>query len=462
VFEGGICMDFKKKYLEKYFQEVAPKEFYRSIFPAGELQEKGVYGDNKYNAIAVELGKDKIKRYTITDDLDMIDELLYSENFIIVSPITYVGKNRNSDNARMMYALAIDLDGINKEINIIDLFHQIEKVEHLPRPTYTVISGGGLHLYYVFQNPIPLFKNIVQQLTNLKNDLTRKIWNGYVTDLNDKVQYQSIFQGFRLVGGVTKSGSRTRAYKTGEKVTIEYLNEFVFDFKNQVTQFTYKSNLTLEEAKNKFPEWYARRIIEKQPRGTWTCKRDLYDWWQRRLMEIQEGHRYYGVMCLAIYAKKCGIPEKELEEDAFGMVDRLDLLTSNEDNHFTREDVFAALELYNDNYITFPIDTISQLTELRIDKNKRNGRKQSDHLQAEYWINEKGRPEVNTCRQNRELALKFMRDNQLINGRPKGSGTAQTKVSKWQQEHPNGKKADCIRDTGLSKPTVYKWWTSEQ
>ena len=421
-------MDFKQKYLEKYFEAIASKEFYRSIFPEGELQKKGVYGDNKYNAIAVELGEDKIRRYTITDDLDMIDELLQSENFIIVSPITYVGKSRNSDNARMMYALAIDLDGVNKEINIIDLFHQVEKVEHLPRPTYTVISGGGLHLYYVFKDPIPLFKNIVQQLTNLKNDLTRKIWNGYVTDLNDKVQYQSIFQGFRLVGGVTKSGSRTKAYKTGEKVTVEYLNEFVFDSKNQVKEFTYKSSLTLEEARNKFPEWYERRIIEQKPRGTWICKRDLYDWWQRRLLEIQEGHRYYGVMCLAIYAKKCGIPEKELEADAFGMVERLDLLTSNEDNHFTREDVLAALELYNDNYITFPIDTISKLTEIRIDKNKRNGRKLDQHIKM-----------VNSLRVMRRDVLG---ENEYKNsGRP----TVQDKVNQWKREHPNGKKADCIR-----------------
>lgn len=31
-------------------------------------------------------------------------------------------------------------------------------------------------------------------------------------------------------------------------------------------------------------------------------------------------------------------------------------------------------------------------------------------------------------------------------------------VQKWRLEHPEGKKADCIRDTGLTKPTVYKWW----
>ena len=436
-------MDFKEDYLSKHFEEIAPKEFYRNIFLKGELQEQGVYGDKKYNAIAVELA-DKIKRYTLTDDLKVLDDLFRSENFIIISPISYVGKSRTSDNARMMYALAIDLDGINKEINMIDLFHQMEKVEHLPKPTYTVISGSGLHLYYVFEKPIPLFKNIVEQLTRLKNDLTRKIWNGWVTDLNEKVQYQSIFQGFRLVGGVTKSGSRTKAYVTGEKVTVEYLNQFVFDEKNQVKEFEYKSNLTLEEAKKKYPEWYDKRIVQHKARGTWTCKRDLYDWWLRRLYEIKEGHRYYGVMCLAIYAKKCGIPEEELEADAFGMVDRLDLLTSNEDNHFTREDVLAALELYNDNYITFPIDTISKLTEIRIEKNKRNGLKQKQHL----YLARRRKEDMKAI----ELPMKA----------PEGRPTAQAKVSKWQQEHPNGRKADCIRDTGLSKKTVYKWWNGER
>ena len=40
------------------------------------------------------------------------------------------------------------------------------------------------------------------------------------------------------------------------------------------------------------------------------------------------------------------------------------------------------------------------------------------------------------------------------NGRPSKANIVQL----WQQEHPNGRKADCIRDTGLSKPTVYKWW----
>lgn len=44
------------------------------------------------------------------------------------------------------------------------------------------------------------------------------------------------------------------------------------------------------------------------------------------------------------------------------------------------------------------------------------------------------------------------------NGRPKGSGTALEEVQQWQRNNPNGKKADCIRETKLSKPTVLKWW----
>ena len=31
-------------------------------------------------------------------------------------------------------------------------------------------------------------------------------------------------------------------------------------------------------------------------------------------------------------------------------------------------------------------------------------------------------------------------------------------VIEWRKAHPDGKKADCIKETGLSKPTVYKWW----
>jgi hypothetical protein len=381
---------FLHDYLENYFDEVSPREFYRDIFPAGELEEQGVQIPGKYNGVAVELLpkeqydlgdklKHNAKRYLLTDGLEILDQLLESDNFIIISPISYAGKSRQSNNARFIYAIAIDLDGITEEHYLTDLFHQIE-IEYLPKPTYTVWSGSGLHLYYQLEKPIPCFKNIVKQLAEFKTELTKKIWNVYVSELYQKPQIESLFQGFRLVGGITKGGNRTRAYSTGSKVTMEYLNTFVPE-EAAVKQFTYKSDLSLQEAEKKYPEWFKRRIIEKKPRGTWTANKAVYDWWLGKLnSQIATGHRYYGIMVLAIYAKKCGVSRDILEHDAYGLIEKMEELTISEDNHFTREDVLAALEMFNDNYITFPIDSISTLTAIAIEKNKRNGRKQADHI----------------------------------------------------------------------------------
>lgn len=437
--------DIREKYLGTFFDEVSPKEFYRGIFPEGELQEKGISGDMRYNAIAIEVLPEGLSRntnrYTINDDLEKLDELLESENFILLSPISYVGKSRKSENARFIYALAIDLDGVNNEGNMADLFHQMNHAEFLPKPTYIVSSGNGLHLYYVFEKPIPCFKNITDQLAKLKHNLTKKLWNGYVTDYSEAVQFQSLFQGFRLVGGVTKDGRRTKAYQIGEKVSVEYLNGFV-EAENQLKQYTYKSSMTLEEAKKKYPEWHEKRIEKQMPKGSWQCNRALYNWWKRKLAaEIVEGHRYYGVMCLAIYAKKCGIPKAELEEDAFGMIERLDKLTQDEGNHFTRADVLSALELYNDSYITFPIESISTLTNVRIDRNKRNGRKQVVHLERARLVQSFDDP--NGEWRNKE-------------GRP----SAEPIIKAYLKKHPEAKKSEVIRETGLSKPTVYKYYES--
>lgn len=434
-------------YLYTYYDELTPKEFYQGIFPGGELakhNEKDIPG--KYNAVAVELlpkdekNKSNAKRFILTDEMDYLDELLKKENFIIISPISYCGRSREAKNARFIYAMAIDLDGIETEQQLTDLFFQIDNGV-IPKPTYIVWSGTGIHLYFVFEKPIPCFDNITKQLAALKNDITKKIWNKNITTLYDKPQLQSLFQGFRMCGGVTKGGNRTRAFLIGEKTSIEILNRYAMRDENQVKEYTYKSNLTLKEAAAKYPSWYEKRIVKQQPKGKWICKKDLYYWWLNRVKrEIISGHRYYGIMCLAIYAKKSGVSYEELEKDAFELLERMEELTTDENNHFSREDILAALELYNDNYFTFPIDTIKQLTALDIKKNKRNGRKQADHI--EY---------MNTIRE-----FKKRMSEPMEIGRP----TKEKEILEWRRSNPNGTKADCIRELQISKPTVYKYWNT--
>lgn len=433
--------------------EVDPLTFYRDLFPEGSFEEKGVFVDGQYNGIAVEvLNRDRVLRHTVTDDLEKISELTSRDNFCLMSPISYIGKSRRSENARDMYALAIDLDGVSNEREFKFLMTQIERGEEmrafvwgLPRPTYIVSSGTGLHLYYVFSEPLRLYPNVVKELSKLKKRLTWQAWTQGASSLHDSVQYESLFQGFRVVGTITKVGTRSRAFKTGAKVDIDYLNFFVPE-EFRAENLSYTSNLSLEEAAKKYPDWYERRIVKGTPKGTWTCKRDLYDWWIRRLKDgAEQGHRYWCLMVLAVYAKKSGIEYEELSKDALGLVDFLDSLGDGTDP-FTEEDALDALEAYNDSYITYPIKTITERTGIPIERNKRNGRKQSDHVRLMSLIRDFDDPDGNW--RNKD-------------GRPKGSIKSSTpkgeQIKAYAEAHPDANHSEIARALGVSRPTVIKW-----
>lgn len=452
-------MNVLTEYLSTNYDEIEPIDFYRFIFPQGELQEKGVFEQGKYNGIIVEVErgnkkyrkgqKEKVMRHTLTDDLDKLKEVIERDNFCLMAPISYIGKARKSENARIMYAMAIDLDSLQiKEdgtpVGLTDLFHQFNKAKYLPKPTFIVSSGTGLHLYYVFEKPIRLFPHVVEQFQKYKRELTRMIWNGFVTKLEDNVQYESLFQGFRVVGTMTKKGTRARAFVIGNRVTMDYMNSFMFDeFKTD--DLVYKSNLSLEQAKEKYPEWYEKRIEKKQPRGTWVCNRALYDWWKREIFkQAKTGHRYFCMMMLAIYARKSGIEKEELEKDAFELMEVFEKKTDSEDNHFDEGDVIDALQAYDDRFITFPINSISYLTDISIQRNRRNGRKQEQHLKLARFARD----------------LNYEDEYGWINrnGRPKGAGTKQEIIQEWRKNNPKGTKKECKEQTGLTYPTIRKWW----
>jgi hypothetical protein len=95
--------------------------------------------------------------------------------------------------------------------------------------------------------------------------------------------------------------------------------------------------------------------------------------------------------------------------------------------------------MFNDNYITYPIDSITQRTAIPIQKNKRNFRKQELHLQRARAV------------QNIDYPNGEWRNKE---GRP----TKQAIIEQWQQSHPTGTKADCIRETGADRKTVSKYW----
>jgi hypothetical protein len=246
-----------------------------------------------------------------------------------------------------------------------------------------------------------------------------------------------------MPGTITKNGDRVEVFRTGERVSIEYMNSFVPDSYKIEDIKEYKSTLSLAKAKELYPEWYEKRIVKGEPRDQWVCNRGLYDWWRNRIEEeIKEGHRYYALMILSIYAIKCNISEEELRTDCYGLMKQLNELTKKPNNDFTENDVESAIQIFYDKgYVTYPRNSIAHLSGLRIEPNKRNGRTRENHLKV-----------VNEMR-------KFKRDvlnepSYEKNGRP----SAEKLVKDWRKDNPDGKKSDCIKELNLSKPTVYKWW----
>lgn len=436
----------KNEWLGQFFDEVKPMDFYRAVFPVGSFERAGHLEDEKSNGIITVIEGEKARNFIVFDELNTIDTVMGAE-FAIMSPVGYSGRNRVAKNARWLYGIAIDLDGVEMD-QIRDLFYQM-KNEILPQCTYCVNSGHGLHLYYLFEKPVPLYRHLQDQLREFKYELTAKIWNRYTSIYTerDEVQYQGIFQGFRMVGTQTKLGKRylVTAFETGERVSVEYLNGFLMDSSKAVTGFDYQSDMSLAEARNKYPEWYDRRIVNGEKKGRWHVKRDLYDWWLRKIRsgEVSVGHRYWCLSVLASYGIKCDISEDEVLTDALELLPMFDLISDDEHNRFTKRDVLDAMNMYQESYVTYSRAEIERVSGISVPPNKRNGRKQAVHLERARAV------------QNIDYPGGEWRDG---NGRK----SKMEIVREWRLSYPEGKKADCIRDTGLSKPTVYRWWEGEQ
>ena len=59
-----------------------------------------------------------------------------------------------------------------------------------------------------------------------------------------------------------------------------------------------------------------------------------------------------------------------------------DTMSVEDINRFTRDDIVCALEMFNEDYVTFPRDDIAKLSGMTMPVNKRNWRKRSDHVRV--------------------------------------------------------------------------------
>jgi len=444
-----------------------------------DIPYKDLYSIWRYNPIVVyrekKNGKVTNKHKLVLKDDEEAMQFLEGRQFAIAAPITYVGRNRNSENARFLFAFAIDLDGVGVQ-QLRNLFLQQTVIPegttrpHVPKPNIIVNSGGGLHLYYLLKEPVPIFRENVNSLNRLKECLTSKAWNEGTSPLD--AQFQGIFQPFRLPGTLTKFGVPIRAFQNLDApyYTLSDLNHSFEpgdeplkdeEIKRLERGGRKQATMTLKAAEELYPEWYEKVVIngDKMPKK-WQIKNDLYEWWLRQLRsdlrekQVKVGHRFFCILVLAIFASKCeSISKERLLKDAKSLLPKFDWLTEKEDNHFTMEDVMDAVQGYKMEHITFPKKTLEKLSGFTFPSNRRNGRKQNVHVKMMSMIRDNISHPDGKWREG--------------NGRKKGSKVSASKspaakvVKEWQKANPNGTKTQCASDSGLDRKTVAKWWGSE-
>ena len=493
------------------FRCVTPSEFYSDLFPPGSLQEPGASHDGMGNAIVIEMDGGTrwrertssdgtlvryevpvIHRHTLSEGFGGFEELrersLRDNTFVFCGPLSYWGKARTARNAHQLFAFVVDLDGVGGRQADLLLGHMESPNRYVPRPSYIVNSGTGLHLYYLLDEPVWTRPSLVPGLQEIKRNLVDLCWNGDTSRIETK-QYQGIHQGFRMVGTSTKLNGAVGNRKVDEPYEVTAFlvggdgeeafrwsladlatrvarnvgvpgskEQMAFERKLRAMIGEEEGRVTLAEARERWPGWYERRVVNGEEAGAYTCDKHLYDWYLRILTDhIEIGHRYWGVHFLAAYANKCGVDYETLERDALDLLPVLKL-SDQPGNVFTEADLFAALEFYGGGSPNAPArrvrrETVAKSTGLEMLANKRNGRDRKTHVKIMTAIRDIEHPDGSWM--NKE-------------GRPKGSPNKhypkRDAVVAYAREHPDATQREISAATGVSLPTVNKWvrWMREQ
>jgi hypothetical protein len=403
----------KNMVLDGACEQVSPYEFYEDIF--GDIE-------TVLPVVIIEDDETKhIQAMSISDAL----VLGQARNDVLIGGCTYFNNWISKKSAREIHSFIIDLDNAYSGTILYALQHDwknaTEKV--LAKPTYIVNSGTGLHLYYVLSEPIPAYKSSIEKLD--------KIYRQLAIQQSERIyierQVQWFGQDFRIAGGLNKYGWENTVFRYSDKWDIDKLAKAV-GLDLHITRYGEKRT-TKPKEKPKHTKY--------KKRTGWKCNEGFYTYSLEQCKDkTHEGNRYMSMCALSVIAYKCGIDEERLENDLKSL---LPIYNKGAVRQIKEKEIQSAMKMYNERAAVAPRESLEHWQGWEYHPIKRNGRKRPVHLQRARAV------------QNIDYPNGEWRNKE---GRP----TKQAVIEQWQQSHPNGTKADCIRETGASKPTVYKYW----
>lgn len=424
----------KNRILSRYYEATPYFDFVGDVFPGVE-RLMVVTGDTTYKEM----------------DLDELMEYQASRSNVYVAPASFINGCYSGTTCQNLHALVVDIDRIHPET--LDVIIENGNLgNRIPMPTYIVNSGSGVHFYYVFQEPVPYYhvnRKILKDMYRILCGITQK-------NILAKTDWHAITQPFRLPGSQTKLGQTVSGWKCGEKWRTEALamrlgvahEELDLQQRPLLSQKEYKEEKRRraekqaqegKPAKKKRSEW--RSALEGKVGFYETCLRRCYQ-------KTPEGTRYNSMLGLVMVGYKVRLPKERIEQDLLQLLVHYNQIGK----HMAEKEVKKALRAYNPKADQCRSTTLEEWFGWKFDRIEQKRKEQREAK------NKNRKPRT---RQENIKVITAMRNALYPDGewRYKGGAPSREQIVKdWRAAHPEGKPKDCIRDTGISKNTVYKWW----
>lgn len=334
----------KNNMLAKRYPQVSPLDYYLTMF-GRDVDEEHVL-----------LLLHDTKKYHKLSDIDEILTTSQQRSDAFIFPAAFYHSYVNMGTLQKLYAITIDLDGVSPRDLANLMMHNYTGV----RPSRIVNSGHGVHLVYMFKEPIECYnyvKPVIAKMTKiLKARLSSLLQDGHA-------DYKtSIIQSYRVVGSLTKLGQIATAYAVDDAWEVTRLAKLL--------HVTWQKKQQVQDRQDK-PKAQVLYIPNAQP--------GLYGYCLRRMSEVPEGNRYTAMFALAIVAYKCKVDKDALQQSLIACMEQYN---DRGDATIVRmSEVRKALRGYSQKFVRV---TAKQLEDYFgwsfARKTKRNGRKQRDHL----------------------------------------------------------------------------------
>ncbi|MBQ2106836.1 MAG: hypothetical protein II253_07970 [Lachnospiraceae bacterium] len=462
--------EWKSDVLAAFGDEIECDTFYQDYL-FHELYDGEL--DGNYKVLLTEYDAEDGNKMHKVDVEDIMDYLHLND--VALSPCLFYSNWRRKKLLNYIGAFVLDIDKLRPAQ--LQRFFTLFDDGRLLTPSFIANSGSGVHFYYVLDKMLPCDVGRNEANNLIAEEIYKCLYDDVIKKENWKdAQRHWIGQDYRVVNSRTKLNQVSQIFKVGEVYAIEqlishygididrkkrYATKSMIEYANNIAQELkidhpdYSSySATFEFIKeNKDDAFLARKARRekralKQKAGKKKAKKPQ-TWYKKTLSYMmdhtQPGFRFSALKALAIIAYK----EKVSRETFFADIDALSANWETRDwkgDDFNTRNLEAIARLYDNaaQYANTSSETLEEWLgyEFKRIGAKRNGRKREDHIKFMNLI----RDELNGNKNWRNK-----------NGAP----TKQQIVLEWRELHPDGRKIDCIRETGLSKPTVYKWWNGE-